>query len=210
MNKHFILACLAAATSLLAAPAWAQSANLTDWAKLGDAVVSAGSASLSTAFSDESPASGNGALDYIAFEPALGLAYDSLGAGDTYDGSALQHSFSAAANTTIRFGWSLSTTGFDASFADRAFVVVDGSVLALGTVAAGPVGGNFSHTFVNAGNHVLAFGVVDVGDVVGVSTLTVSGLAVSAVPEPLSGVLLLAGLAALGAVSRRRAGQPTR
>ena len=147
MNTHFILACLAAAaTSLLAAPVWAQSVNLTDWAKLGDAVVSAGSASLSTAFSDESPASGNGALDYIAFEPALGLVYDSLGTSDTYDGSALQHRFSAAANTTIRFGWRLGTTGFDASFADRAFVVVDGSVLALGTVAAGPVGGNFSHT----------------------------------------------------------------
>ena len=57
---------------------------------------------------------------------------------------------------------------------------------------------------------MLAFGVVDVGDVVGVSTLTVSGLAVSAVPEPLSGVLLLAGLAALGAVAGRRAGQTTR
>ena len=51
---------------------------------------------------------------------------------------------------------------------------------------------------------------VDVSDVVGASTLTVSGLAVSAAPEPLSGVLLLAGLAALGAVAGRRAGQTTR
>lgn len=130
MNKHFIFAGLAAATRLLAAPAWAQSANLTDWVQRGDAVVSAGSASLSTAFSDESPASGNDALDYIAFEPALGLAYDSRGAGDTYDGSAPQHSFSAAANTTLRFSWRLRTTGFDASFAGRAFAVVDGSVRA--------------------------------------------------------------------------------
>ena len=103
MNKTMILTCLAAATALLAAPAWAQSTNLNDWTALGDAVVTAGSATLSTAFSDESPASGRGALDYVAFEPALGLAYDSLGAGDTYDGSALQHSFSAAANSTVSF-----------------------------------------------------------------------------------------------------------
>ena len=210
MNKHFILSCLAAATGLLAAPAWAQSADLNDWAKLGDAMVSAGSATLSTAFSDEAPASGTGALDYLAFEPALGLAYDSLGAGDTFDGSALQHSFIAAAMTTVSFSWSLSTTGFDAGFADRAFVVVDGSVVALGTVAANTVGGSFSHTFASAGNHALAFGVVDVGDVVGVSTLTVSSLAVSAVPEPMSVVLLLAGLGVLGAATRRKDGQTTR
>jgi hypothetical protein len=214
MNKHLILFGLAAATGLWAAPAGAQSANLNDWTTLGDAGVNAGvnagSATLSTAFSDESPASGTGALDYTAFEPALGLAYDSLGAGDTWDGSALQHSFSAAANTTVSFSWSLSTPRFDAAFADRAFVVVDGSVLTLGTVAANTLGGRFSHTFANAGSHALAFGVVDVGDVVGVSTLTVSGLAVSAVPEPVSGVLLLAGLGALGASARRKAGQTSR
>jgi hypothetical protein len=210
MNRTLLLSCLAAATGPLASPAWAQSTNLTDWAKLGDAVVTASSATLSTAFSDESPASGTGALDYTAFEPALGLAYDSLGAGDTWDGSALQHSFTAAANTTVSFSWSLSTTGFDAAFADRAFVVVGGSVLALGTVAASTVGGSFSHTFANAGNQALAFGVVDVGDVVGVSILTVSGLAVSPVPEPMSVALLLAGLGALGASARRKTGQTTR
>lgn len=204
MTKHLILSGLAAATALLAAPAWAQSADLRDWTALGDAVVTAGSATLSTAYTDESPASGTGALDYAALEPALGLAYDSLGSGDTYDGSALQHSFSAAANTTLRFSWRLSTVGFDAAFADRAFVVVDGTVLTLATVAAGTVGGNFSHTFASAGSHALAFGVVDVGDVVGVSTLTVSGLAVSAVPEPTSLLMLLAGLGVLGAAAARR------
>jgi len=210
MNKTCFLSCLAAASGLLGAPAWAQSANLNDWAKLGDAVVTAGSAMLSTAFSDEAPASGTGALDYIAFEPALGLPYDSLGAGDSFDGSALQHSFSAAVNTTVSFSWSLSTVGFDAGFADRAFVVIDGSVLTLATVAASTVGGSFSHTFASAGNHALAFGVVDVGDVVGVSTLTVSGLAVSAVPEPMSVVLLLAGLGVLGAATRCKRGQTAR
>jgi len=210
MNKTCFLSCLAAASGLLGAPAWAQSANLNDWAKLGDAVVTAGSAMLSTAFSDEAPASGTGALDYIAFEPALGLPYDSLGAGDSFDGSALQHSFSVAVNTTVSFSWSLSTVGFDAGFADRAFVVIDGSVLTLATVAASTVGGSFSHTFASAGNHALAFGVVDVGDVVGVSTLTVSGLAVSAVPEPMSVVLLLAGLGVLGAATRCKRGQTAR
>lgn len=211
MNKPLILAGLAAAIGLLAAPAMAQSADLRDWTALGDAVVSVSSATLSTAFGDESPASGSGALDYIAFEPALGLAYDSLGAGDTWDGSALQHSFNAAANTRVSFDWRLSTLNFDAGFADRAFVLVDGQVLALGTVAAGAVVGSFSHTFASAGQHALAFGVVDVGDVAGVSILTVSGLSVSAVPEPMSGMLLLAGLGVLGAAAaRRKAGQTTR
>ena len=207
MNKHFTRCCLAAASALLTLPAWAQSAQLNDWAKLGDVVVGASAALLSTAFSDESPASGTSALDYIALEPALGLPYGSLGAGDTWDGSALQHRFTAVANTTVSFSWSLNTVGFDPSFADRAFVVVDSTVLTLGTVAPSTVTGNFSHTFANAGSHTLAFGVVDVGDVVGVSTLTVSSLAVSAVPEPISVVLLLAGL---GAVARRSAGQTTR
>jgi hypothetical protein len=210
MNKHLTLAGLAAAIGLLAAPAMAQSADLRDWTALGDAVISAGSASLSTAFGDESPASGSGALDYIAFEPALGLAYDSLGAGDTWDGSALQHSFTAAANTRVSFDWRLSTLNFDAGFADRAFVVIDGSVLALGTVAAGAVVGSFSHTFASAGQHALAFGVVDVGDVVGVSSLTVSGLAVSAVPEPSAVLLLLAGLGTLAALARQRRTQSPR
>ena len=77
-------------------------------------------------------------------------------------------------------------------------------------MAAGPAGGPFSPTFVNAGNHALAFGVVDVNDVVGATTLTVDGLLVSAIPEPMSGGLLLAGLAALGAVAGRRTGQTTR
>ena len=203
MKKALFLSCLAAATGLLTTPAWAQSANLTDWAKLGDAVVTAGSASLSTAFNDESPASGTGALDYLAFEPALGLAYDSLG-GDSFDGSALRHSFKALAHTTLRFNWSLSTDSFDPAYADRAFVALDGQVLVLGSVATGAVSGSFSHSFAAGGSHDLAFGVVDVNDVLGVSTLTVDGVSVTAVPEPLSAALLLAGLGGLAVAARRR------
>jgi PEP-CTERM motif len=194
-----------------AAPALAQTADLQTWTTAGDVLVtSATSASLSTAYTDESPLSAGGALQYFELEPALALVGGSL-APDTYEGSGLQHSFVAAAGATISFQWQLTTVDFSADQADRAFVLVDGSTLvALGTVAANPVSGLFSHTFADAGPHALAVLVMDVGDYVGVSTLGISGLSVSAVPEPGQWAMLLAGLAGVGALARRRAAQATR
>jgi hypothetical protein len=194
------LLCLACAT-----PALAQSADLNTWTKAGDArVTSASSATLTTAYLDESPLPADGALLYFDLEAALSLQVGSLPA-DTLEGAGLQHSFDAAVGSTVRFDWQLTTAAFDAGQADRAFVLVDGQQLfTLGTVAAGVVSGQFSHSFASAGSHALAIVVMDVNTADGVSTLGISGFAVSAVPEPGQWALLMTGLAGLGMLLRRR------
>ena len=204
------LLCMAAA-----APALAQSADLGTWTAAGDVLrTGPGSATLTTAFGsggddNEGPVSGSSALVFTELEPALLLDAGSLPA-DTVEGSGLQHSFVAAAGSTIRFAWQLTTVDFNADFADRAFVLVDGATLIeLGTVSSGAVSGQFSHSVASAGSHALAILVMDVNDATGVSTLTMSDLTVSAVPEPGPWALLLAGLAGLGLAARRRAAQPT-
>lgn len=207
MTTSLLKAALAAALcASLATPALSQSANLNDWNAAGDVMVdSAGSARLTTAYADEAPLSAGAALLFDELELALWLPAGSL-AADTIEGSGLQLSFAATAGTTLRFDWQLSTVDFDAQQADRAFVLVDGSLLApLGTVSASSVGAHFSHTFASAGPHALAIVVMDVAAADRVSTLTVSNFSVSAVPEPGSWALLLAGLGVVGVAGLRGA-----
>ncbi len=203
---HTALAALLCAAT--AAPALAQSADLRTWTTAGDVLVTSGSsATLSTAYSDERPVSVGSALLFDALETALALQAGSL-AADTIEGSGLQQGFVAAAGSTVRFSWQLATLDFDAAQADRAFVLVDGGTLIdLGTVAATTVAGQFSHTFADAGAHALAIVVMDVATADRVSTLAINGFSVSAVPEPGQWTLLLAGLAGVGAMVRRRARQ---
>ena len=207
MNKPCMLAVVTTAALFGAAtPALAQSSNLNLWTAAGDVqVLSASQAVLTTAatLSGEIPLTANSALQFFDLEPALSIP--GATAADTYEGSGLAQSFVSAAGTTVSFNWTLGTAGFDANFADRAFVVIDGApALDFATVAATALNGSFSYTFTTAGNHSLAIAVMDVNDYVGVSTLTVSNLTVTAVPEPTSIALLLAGLGVVGALARRR------
>ncbi len=207
MKNNFLTAGLAAVLCTgLAAPALAQSADLRTWTAAGDVVVdSAGAARLTTAYLDETPVSAGAALLFDELETALSLPAGSL-AADTIEGSGLQLSFAAAASTTLQFDWRLSTVDFDAAQADRAFVLIDGGLLvSLGTVTASTVVGQFSHQFTGAGDHALAIVVMDVAAADRVSTLTLSNLQVSAVPEPGSWALLLAGLGVVGVASLRSA-----
>lgn len=207
MNNHFLSAGLAAVLcTALAAPALAQSADLRTWTAAGDVLVdSAANARLTTAYADESPLSAGSALLFDELETALSLPAGSL-AADTIEGSGLQLSFAAAAGTTLSFDWLLSTVDFDAQQADRAFVLIDGGwLVSLGTVTASTVAGQFSHQFTGAGDHAMAIVVMDVAAADRVSTLTLSNLQVSAVPEPGSWALLLAGLGGVGVASLRKA-----
>jgi hypothetical protein len=64
---------------------------------------------------------------------------------------------------------------------------------------------SFGYTFASAGVHTIAFGVIDIGDYDGTSTLAVADVGVSAVPEAPAGAMLAAGLACIAGVARRRA-----
>lgn len=211
MHKHLLLTALLASLWAGSAAATPVSANLAQWTAAGDvSVASASAARITTAAveSGEQPAGAGSALLFYELEPALGLAPGLLPA-DTIEGSGLQFSFSAQGATTIRFAWTLSTALFDADYLDRAFVVIDGTLLqTLADVALVDVYGQFSHTF-SAGDHSLAFGILDVNSTDLVSTLDVSDLRISSVaevPEPGTWALLLAGMAGLAGTARRRRG----
>ncbi len=191
MKKTLISLLLAAAL-----PAFAQPADWSTWTATGDVLATAGSASLTTAAveSGETPASAQGAVLWFDVESALGAVLD----GDTLEGSAIATSFSAADGALVSVEWSLSTVDFDPAFADRAYAVVDGQLQTLATVAASALSGTFSFTVSGSGLHTLAFAVLDVNDVGGVSRLALSGLQVGAVPEPATLALCLAGLGVAG------------
>jgi hypothetical protein len=170
---------------------------------LGDVAVGDNTVTITTAGPDERTASGTDALWIDDLEISLALPGYSLGS-DAFEGSAYRQSLTAAAGSTFSFSWTLNTDAFDAKFTDRAFAVINGNVLTLGSVAAGTVSGRFSHTFATAGLYTVSLGVVDVNDTTGISSLSVSNVNVSAVPEPETYALLLAGLGLMGAVARKR------
>lgn len=189
-----IAALTATSTQVSAAPI-----DLSSWLVLGDGQVNASTAKVTTAYTDESLL-GSGALDINTLETQLGTASGTLGV-NAYEGSALSQSFSFASSTSLSFNWTLGTDIFNVGFADLAFVLVDGTLLLpLANVTAAELSGAFNYTF-SAGAHTFAFGVVDVNDVFGVSTLTVSDVNLAAitgsVPEPGTLALMLAGLGLL-------------
>ena len=195
MKNKLDTTCLAALLLIASFSAQSQS--------LGDVIVNGGDITMTTAGPGEGSVSGTDALWIDDLEGGLALTPYSLGA-DAYEGSAFSKSFTSGAGSTFSFNWTLSTDAFDAGFADRAFAVINGTVVTLGSVAPGVVSGLFSHTFATGGPRTISFGVVDVNDVAGNSRLSVSHMSVTAVPEPETYALLLAGLGLMAAAAARK------
>jgi hypothetical protein len=133
-------------------------------------------------------------------------------------GSALQQTVTTGAGEALGFQWKFMTDEPQNSPSnDLAFVVIDGKLSSLTSAqTATLVGSTLSPLFdetaytgfksspLAAGVHTLAIGIIDIPDSLGASALAISGVNISAVPEPGSGLLLLAGAAVMGWRQRRR------
>jgi hypothetical protein len=216
MNRFLqkpLAALVLALAALPQAHAVAGTDSLAGWTVLGDAVSAGGAITLTTAFAlpgdPDAPfnLSGTGAVGIAEVEAAAGLPAFALDLSDTElgtEGSLVTQSFAANAGDTLSFGWRFST--LEDTFEDHAFAVLNGQLITLATFsmpAAAPQ--PFSIVLPKGGTVTLAFGVVDTTDFIGVSTLSISDLVLTPVPEPAAAWLLLAGLGLLAARAGRRA-----
>lgn len=207
------LSLVAGATLALAAGgahAQANTGSLAGWTALGDASAASGAITLTTAFLDGGSdqagnVSGTSAVDYLALTAALSQPADALDVPfeEATEGSLVMQTFNMLAGQQLSFTWSYTTV--ETLFSDRAFVSINGTLSTLATLLAPGAPSNvLSFTAASSGPVTLAVGVVDTGDYLGVSRLTIGNLQVSAVPEPASLAMLLAGLSLVGAAAARR------
>ena len=176
--------------------------------------------------------SGTAAVDF--FDPAAagqlaGISFanlDAAGGGTTYEGSAIRQNFFATAGDTltVTFDWTfLSTETGPLANPDFAFIAVNDTVVKfvdafsapavsmftgtfgdLNQVAWGWTTASYTYTAASSGAVSLVLGLADVGDSSYTSELRVDNFTVSAVPEPETYAMLLAGLGLVGAFTRRR------
>lgn len=226
MKLHSLISrCAAAllAAGVLAAPAHAAVVNgnfgagLTGWATLGD-VAAVNGATLTTASLDvdDAPAgaaafnvSGTaaapvgvpGGVESFVGLPLGGLDPDPASGSWAFEGSALKQTLAVKAGDTLSFDWLFSSQEDPlAGMNDFAFVLIGQSLFTLADVFGGATGSHFSTTFGADGNVDLAFGIVDVNDYVGTSSLSLANIRLAAanqLPEPGSLALGLGGLALL-------------
>ena len=207
--------------------------SLAGWQSYGDVLAANGKTRLTTAslFDDDIPGqngfnnqSGVAAVDFFSSPGLAGIPVASLDLGGTaYEGSAIRQDFMATAGDllTVTFNWAFLST--DTSFPDFGFVALNDSVFKFVDTASSALNGVFLGTFADSNNVnwswyqstytyqanangavSLAIGVVDVGDFLNTSELRIDNVAVSAVPEPETYALMLAGLGLMGGYIRRR------
>ncbi len=185
-------------------------------------------------FDDDSPLpdgfnnhSGTAAVDLLFASDLAGVAYDKLdaiGNGSAVEGSAIRQNFIATAGDTltIHFDWAFLSADTDS--ADFGFLAINDTVVKIADTNSVPLTSSFNNTFGDlndvswgwngvdftytansTGAVSLVIGVVDVVGITGTSELRVDNITVSAVPEPETYALALAGLLIAGVAARRRA-----
>lgn len=202
---------LTLALALTTSLAQAANAALDGWSGLGDVSLQPGGMALTTAYVDginDEPGNLSGLSAVLAgdLEALAGLPPLALDLSQTdyaVEGSMAVRSINVNAGDVLRLHWIFSS--LDAVYADRAFAVIGSQVFTLATALQPQAGlGTLVHNFAQGGSFLLGVGVVDMADVLDVSTLRISGFEVAAVPEPAVAGLWLAGLGLLGALRRRR------
>jgi len=187
----------------------------------------------SSAFDDDAPLSagfnnrsGAAAVDFFNASDLAGVSFGSLDnaiGGFTYEGSAIRQDFYANAGDilNVKFDWAFLSG--DQANSDFGFLAINGSVVkfvdAFAPLSASQFNGSFgsfdnvtwdwknadyTYTANANGNVSFVLGVVDVGDSSFTSELRVDNISVVAVPEPETYAMLIAGLAMMGAIARRR------
>lgn len=213
MQLHSLLSIAALTLAAGGAQAQASTGSLVGWTTRGDVVSQAGAITVTTAFRDGAAdqagnLSGTSAVMYNVLANSAGVGFTALDINgeEATEGSLVKQSFSVLAGQQLSFSWSFST--LEDLFSDHAFAVVNGQVFTLATsLLPGSTSNLFQVTAASSGTLTLSLGVVDTGDFNGVSSLSISGLQVTAVPEPGSYALLLAGLVLVGAAARRKLGR---
>ena len=161
----------------------------------------------------------------LALESTLNLAGGALNDADNgnfvMEGSSASQTFSVQAGDTLSFDWQFFTREGAGGFnlGDTAWLVLttgsgtqltklgDTASLSLLDVGQGWNASSLSSqsiTFSQAGSVTLAWAVGDVNDYVSTSLLSIGNVSVTAVPEPGSVALLLAGLSIAGVAAHRR------
>lgn len=152
-----------------------------------------------------------------ALEGFIGAA---PGAFDTdgqsaYEGSVMWRTVSVQAGDVLRFDWLLATNEVGAgALPDYAFFAIDDEVIRIASTAdatsppilpflADTGIRSFEYVFTRGGAVRLAFGVVDVGDFGVTTALAIDNVSITAVPEPESWALMLAGLIGVARAARR-------
>lgn len=205
-----IAAGLGLALALGAAQGQASTGSLLGWQVAGDVVSQGGALWLSTAYVDGvndeagnlsgSPAV---AVDVLAAAAGLPAAALDLSVSDyATEGSLATQVLTVSAGQVLHLSWSLGSQ--DTRLADHAFLMIGSQVITLATALQAPTGPNsLAYSFAQGGSFLLGLGVVDSVDVLGVSTLRISDLSISAVPEPARFGLMALGLIGLAVLVHR-------
>jgi hypothetical protein len=150
----------------------------------------------------------------------FGLNIGTLGTvlvGDMTHGAGIKQSFTGLAGDTLTQYWDFVSRGYT-SFNDSAFVVVNGQVTVLASVENGgiEVGDyghtgwqSFSYTLPAEGTYTVGFGVVNMQDTALDSVLFLDNQAggdraLPVIPEPGTYAMLLAGLALISVMTKRK------